>query len=269
MRCFSSAATFGHSRASSTSPCTVLFGVVASISCWANFVVSGGFAQLTRQQPPYFKTEYIDVPVDHFSPGASGASSLFRLKYLVNDDSCRNGSSTCPVLFYCGGEDEIEAFAEATGFLWEQSVALGAALVYAEHRYYGQSIPSTVGETAGSRSGGDGDDDEFTYLHSQQALADFATLASQLEFGGSVVAIGGSYGGMLAAWLRQKYPGTFAAALASSAPVLAFEDPAEDRHHHLAPVPTEYWGALYGSRYCWDPRPRVPRVLDFYWLGLL
>lgn len=73
------------------------------------------------------------------------------------------------------------------------------------------------------------------YLSTEQALADFSYLIQgyKEERGAQsskVVAFGGSYGGMLSAWWRLKYPWIVDGAVAASAPIWSFEGevPASD-----------------------------------------
>lgn len=94
-------------------------------------------------------------------------------------------------------------------------------VVYGEHRYFGVSYPFPP-------------DVAFTpehniYLTVEQAMMDYVDLIKfvRQEYNmedKAAIAFGGSYGGMLAAWLRIKFPATFQGALAASAPFLYFKD---------------------------------------------
>lgn len=92
--------------------------------------------------------------------------------------------------------------------MWEISREFNALVVFAEHRYYGESMPY-------EKSSFD-DKVKLGYLTSQQAMADFVDLIKYLRNDtlcidkrpNPVIAFGGSYGGMLAAWFRIKYPAT-------------------------------------------------------------
>jgi len=169
-----------------------------------------------------WKTEWYHQQVDHFS---FGNSSKFLQRYLVNDthwEAAKDERDGGPIFFYTGNEGDIEAFAENTGFMWDIAEEFHAMLVFAEHRYYGQSIPF------GNDSLKPGNPELSGYLSSEQALADYAELLTHIKAtvkGAStspVIAFGGSYGGMLAAWFRVKYPHICDGAIAASAPIASF-----------------------------------------------
>lgn len=160
-----------------------------------------------------YETKKFRVPLDHFG---FQRNETFEITYLVNDDYWLKESG--PIFFYTGNEGQIEQFAKHTGFIWETAPEYRAKIVFAEHRYYGSSLPF------GNKSL---NNENIGYLTSAQALADYADLINYLQ-GDSVkprhpvIAFGGSYGGMLAAYFRMKYPHIVAGAIAASAPVHMF-----------------------------------------------
>lgn len=119
-----------------------------------------------------------------------------------------------PVILYIGGEAELTARSFMGRFAQEVARATQGHLLALEHRYYGESLPFQ-----------DLTPENLEYLSTANALTDlirFQEFAIE-EWGldGKWIAIGGSYPGSLAAYLRQQYPDEFAGALASSAPVRA------------------------------------------------
>ncbi|CAH1785135.1 unnamed protein product [Owenia fusiformis] len=162
-----------------------------------------------------YKTHYFETKVDHFG---YANKDTFQLRYLVNDDHWDERSG--PIFFYTGNEGDIDWFCNNTGFMWEIAPEYKAKIVFAEHRYYGKSLP--YGQKSYQ------DPEHLGYLTSEQALADFAELLHYMRFkkdgarNNPVIAFGGSYGGMLAAWIRMKYPALVDGALAASAPIWQF-----------------------------------------------
>lgn len=156
--------------------------------------------------------------VDHFDFHPTSPAT-FKQRVFVYDKWWKPGG---PLFFYCGNEANVELYVNATGLMWEHGEAFGAMLVFAEHRYYGYSIP-IPGSTSEPLDG-----DKLRFLTMEQALADYAVIIDRIKLekkspNSAVVGFGGSYGGMLAAWLRMKYPGSIDGAIAASAPILAFQ----------------------------------------------
>lgn len=90
-----------------------------------------------------------------------------------------------------------------------------------EHRYFGDSYPFG-NQTESFKK------ENLVYLTSLQALHDFVNFLNYLKADVyncptcPIIAFGGSYGGMLASWMRMKFPNNINGAMGMSAPIVYF-----------------------------------------------
>lgn len=161
---------------------------------------------------PAFETKWFDQTLDHFN--FETQPMTYKQRYLVYDGAW-DGKG--PIFFYTGNEGDITMFWNNTGFMFDIAPQFNALVVFAEHRYYGQSLP--FGENSW-------DAGNVGFLSVEQVLADYTTLTQAIHkehgYKVPVVAFGGSYGGMLASYWRLKYPSIVDGAIAASAPVWQF-----------------------------------------------
>nr|GLL33996.1 lysosomal Pro-X carboxypeptidase-like [Ipomoea trifida] len=171
---------------------------------------------------PDFRTYYYDQTLDHFNY-RSQSYDTFKQRYIVNSKFWGGAQFNSPIFAWLGAETPINYDPIGVGFLTDNAPGFKALLVYIEHRYYGESIPFGNMEEALRNETIRG------YLNSAQALADYAELLLYIKNTYSaqdspIIVVGGSYGGMLASWFRLKYPHIALGALASSAPILYFDN---------------------------------------------
>uniref|UniRef100_A0A2C9UN91 Lysosomal Pro-X carboxypeptidase n=1 Tax=Manihot esculenta TaxID=3983 RepID=A0A2C9UN91_MANES len=169
-----------------------------------------------------FQTFYYTQTLDHFNYRPESYTT-FKQRYLINFKYWGGANVSAPIFAYLGAEAPIEYDLAFVGFLTENAAQFGALVVYIEHRFYGESVPfrSFIKALENANIRG--------HFNSAQALADYAEILIYLKKKLSapyspVIVIGGSYGGMLASWFRLKYPHVALGALASSAPLLYFDN---------------------------------------------
>lgn len=163
----------------------------------------------------------IEQPIDHFNwgPPIVNQSTTFNQRYFYTDKYWSTNKTTGargPIFFYFGNEDNVELYVNHTGLMWENAQQFGAKLVFAEHRYYGTSVPFKP-DTPGC----------MNWLTTEQAMADFAFLIDSLHqlpgaVDSAVIGFGGSYGGMVGSWFRMHYPMSVDGVIAASAPIWSF-----------------------------------------------
>ncbi|GLT31109.1 hypothetical protein SLA2020_058700 [Shorea laevis] len=166
------------------------------------------------------QTFYYNQTLDHFNYRPESYTK-FQQRYVMNFQYW--GGPNAPILAYLGAESSLHKQHTAFGFLNDTAPQLKALQVFIEHRYYGESIPFGSIEEVMKNANARG------YFSSAQAIADYAQILLHIKKKlhaqhCPVIVIGCSYGGMLASWFRLKYPHIAIGALASSAPILYFDN---------------------------------------------
>ncbi|KAH7701758.1 prolyl carboxy peptidase-like protein, partial [Aphelenchoides avenae] len=141
---------------------------------------------------------YFDMPIDHFS---QTNEEHFHLRFFISTEFYQTNG---PIFLYPGGQGSILDVANDLDFPWAMAEEFGAAIVFVEHRYYGASLP--YGQDSFQNTSA------LQYLTLRQTLADYIVVATHITVKivqddyVPIVAFGVGYSGLLATWLRLKFP---------------------------------------------------------------
>ncbi|KAK3266793.1 hypothetical protein CYMTET_24608 [Cymbomonas tetramitiformis] len=90
-----------------------------------------------------------DQKIDHFNWAAPlGGPMTFSQRYCKYDKYWKGAGRNAtkgPIFFYVGNEDYVDLYVNNTGLMWENAQEFGALMIFAEHRYYGESLPFAEG----------------------------------------------------------------------------------------------------------------------------
>ncbi|KAI8524206.1 hypothetical protein RHMOL_Rhmol13G0132100 [Rhododendron molle] len=202
-----------------TSVSTASSHKIQRLSVLHETITRGTSKTISTFDPEDLETFFYPQTLDHFNYQPESYAT-FKQRYVINYKHWGGANASAPIFVYLGDEAPIDGQLPIVGFLIDNAPHFKALQVYIEHRFYGESIPFGTTKSNESTQG---------YFNSAQALADSAELIIYLKkilsaHNSPVIISGGSYGGMLAAWFRLKYPHVALGALASSAPILYFDD---------------------------------------------
>ncbi|CAJ0595738.1 unnamed protein product [Cylicocyclus nassatus] len=152
--------------------------------------------------------------LDHFDPTDT---ATWRQRYFQNSHYY-NGTNVVFLMIGGEGPENIAWVANENYPFVKWAKQYGAIMFALEHRFYGESRPTT-----------DQSVENLRYLSSRQALEDLASFIKAMNKEHNLenprwITFGGSYPGDLSLWARQKYPDLIAGAVGSSAPVDAVVD---------------------------------------------
>ena len=182
-------------------------------------MTASGFAG-TASGPHYFEQR-----LTHFD---GSNEQTWQQAYYVNDTFWKGPESGAPVFLCVGGEGPafdpsvtVDSVHCSNAVDWLEET--GALFLAVQHRYYGCSKNATVDCPVNNF---DQPTEALKFLNSKQALGDlarfhqYATDTYKLDIAKNKwISWGGSYPGMLASWVRLKFPHLIHASVASSAPV--------------------------------------------------
>ena len=177
-----------------------VYFIILSLLSMNNYVYSSlSSSAMNRPSSVNCTWKFVTQPLSHFARGSSQEKS-YRQRLCIYSNYWAPDKGL-PIFLYTGNESPVEAYVNNTGLMWDLAQSMHALVVFAEHRYFGRSIPEI-----------DGTENCLSYLSSQEALADYVSVVKRIrssEWGGegsAVIAFGGSYGGMLSSWMRIMYP---------------------------------------------------------------
>ncbi|XP_055847737.1 putative serine protease K12H4.7 [Episyrphus balteatus] len=178
------------------------------------------FKSLHQEPPPpltktraQVKTSWIDQKLDNFD---AKETRTWQMRYMSNDEFFVPGG---PIFIFVGGEWAISSGYITGGHMYDMAKEHKGALYYTEHRFYGESKPTSDLRT-----------ENLKYLDVKQALADLANFITTIKKtvngmeNSKVILTGGSYSATMVTWFKRLYPNLIVGAWSSSAPLLAKVD---------------------------------------------